>query len=222
MRKYLLILSAGLLLTATACSSNLKSEGESLDPIIAAKDSMGKTYTLTLQQVNIEGDNAGPYVRLFGTGNTATIFVYVPKTMKNKILNLTYGQKFIYKFKITKNDKYSTLSGELIEVAGLDGKPVSGTLKDPALSACSIILDGKESLGKSFALTVVFTGKRTEDGKKIMDCRSDDPYSKQITLAYAGNMASKVDKLKPNDKVKVKFKADSVDYRIGGTVESIE
>ncbi len=224
MKKSLLFFTLPLVsIIVMSCAGKLESQGESLAAIIDEKEaSAGKTYSLTLSQINIERDNTGAYVRLFDK-DYKTIFVYVQDPpLKNKVANLERNAKYIYKFSVTKNDSYSTLSGKLIDVAALDGKPIDKKLKDPAPSARMIILDGPDAIGKTFTLSLAFNDVKEENGKKVAQYQSPDAYSTSVTCEVPDDQADKVKNLKASEKYSVKLKVDRVDWRIFGTLVSVE
>jgi hypothetical protein len=205
----------------TACAGNLVTEGDSLEPVIAAGlQSVGKIYTLTLDQINIERDDTGAYIRLFDK-QYETLFLYVPALMNDKVLNLKVDDPYIFKFRITVNDKSSTLSGELLEVAGPDGKPVSGTRIDREPSACSLILAGPAAHGSTVTLNLVYTGK-SGDAENTISLWSPDDYEKQVFLAFGTDPGNRIDGLVENEKYRVTFKVDDADWRVFGTLISIE
>ncbi len=224
MKKAIVVISVFVFaLVSIGCSKKLTSEGTSLEPIVSAgAGAVGKTYTLTLSQLNIERDSTSAYIRLFDEKYN-TIFVYIPKPdLNNKILNLKRNDKYLYKFKVTKNESTVTLSGELIDVAGLDGIIVSGTLADKTPTACSIILDGPAAQGKDFTMDLTFYGKGEEEGKKKATFNSTDDYGKEVICTYADDLAKKIDELKSGDKCKVSFKVDKIDWRVFATLASVE
>ncbi len=204
------------------CSGNLASQGTSLEPIIAEKGaSIGKTYTITLRLVNIERNRQGAYLRLFDEKYN-TIFVYVSKENRNKVANLVRNSTYIYKFKITKNDQYTTLSAALNDVADEKGKPISGKLKDPKPGALLIKLDGSEAVGKEFSLPLNFKNVKEENGRKIFVGETVDDYRNDIFLSCPDALEEKIGGLKSSDKITVKFKVDKVETHISGSLLSIE
>ncbi len=222
MRRLLYLVPVLLVLAMVSCSSKLTSTGDTLDDIEkAGKAAEGKEYSLTLSQINVERSADTVYLRLFDK-SYKTIFVYMKKEMKNKVLNLDRNAKYIYKFKLTKNDKTTTMSGDLIDVAGLDGVPVSKTLKSKDPNSVSIVIDGPEAIGKEFTLEVKFYKLDETDGKKVARFNSTDPYEKEVTLTYADALKAKLDGLKAGDTCKAKFKLESVDWRLFGSAVSIE
>jgi hypothetical protein len=219
-----LIFSLVFVLVATlGCSGNLTSQGDSLDEINKDKaKAEGKTYSLTLSQINIERGSEGAYVRLFDKAYN-TIFVYVTDKQKNKILNLDVNGKYIYKFTVNKGGSYSTLSGTLLEVAALDVKPISGsTVKDISSNPKAIVLDGPAAVGKNFTMELVFKDLADESGKKIAAYNSADAYESQVFCEVPADQLAKVEKFKAAEKHKVTFKVDRVDWRVFATLVSAE
>jgi len=201
---------------------NLASQGESLEPIVVAKEaSIGKTYSLTLKHVNVERDRHGAYLRLFDD-KYKTIFVYVSKGHRNKIANLERDSRYNYRFKITKNDRFSTLSASLIDVSDIKGKPISGKLKSSKPDVVLIKLDGPDAVGKVFTLPVKLRGLKEDKGQKIIDAESADAYRTSISLKYGDGLAEKVGALKASREFNAKFRLNEVDYRLFGELVSIE
>ncbi|MCB1140443.1 MAG: hypothetical protein KDK25_00405 [Leptospiraceae bacterium] len=203
-----------LMMVLSFCGANLTSEGESLE--VVSKGS-GKTHTLTLEQINVERNSDGAYLRLFDKSNK-TIFVYVPETLAEKAGNLEPRNKYIYKFSVPAGDTVGTMRGDLIEVATVDGKPVSGG--EAAGLPAMIILKGPAATGESFTLEGKLQKKNDE--KKELTLLATDPYQKQVTVTYDDSSADAVEPLEEGKVYKVKLKLDKADWRIFGTLESVE
>lgn len=149
-----------LLMVLSFCGANLTSEGESLD--VVSKGS-GKTHTLTLEQINVERNSDGAYLRLFDKSNK-TVFVYVPENLAEKAGNLEPRKKYIYQFSVPAGDSIGTMRGDLMEVATVDGKPVGGG--EAAGTPSMIILKGPAAVGESFTLEGKLQ-KRTKRKKSL-------------------------------------------------------
>lgn len=210
-----------VLLAVFACSTKLTTEGDSLAGIKALRGkNIGTTYTLTLSQINIEGDRDGQYIRCFSK-QYETIFIYFNKAQRGQIANLERNKNYIYKFKISKNDEYSTLSGVLLQVATEDGKPVRTTPVDPAVTAKSIILDGADAKGKTCTLVLNFDTFTKYNERDALSMRAADAYGHQVYLYYTEAQKSQVEKLIAGKAYTVQIRVENVDYRVFGSLEMI-
>ena len=221
MKRYLVFaLMLSLTCAFAACSKTITSEGDNLDPVKAEKETAGeKVFAYTLDQINIEGDSTGPYVRLFDT-NRNTMFLYVPKDLVNKVLNLERNKKYIYQFTI-RPEKYG-LRGDLKEVADLEGKLIAKDLKDPTLRPEMVVLEHAAAKGKSYTMELMFTKKAVENDKKRAQFQADTPNRTTVFCNYTDDMDEKVDALEANKKYKVQFKVDYTDWRIFSDLVSVE
>lgn len=200
--------------TLSFCGANLTSEGDTLEVV---EKGSGKTHTLTLEQINVERDGDGAYLRLFGASNK-TIFVYVPEELAGKAGNLEPRKKYIYQFKVPQGNTVGTMRGDLIEVATEDGKPVSDG--EAAGLPAQIILKGPGAQGQSFTVEGELT-KKDEEKKELM-FRASDPYNKSVTVSYDDSMSETVAGLEEKNSYKIKLKLDRADWRLFGTLESVE
>lgn len=202
-------------------SCKIKSQGESLEEVKkAGKSSVGKTYALTLSQINIEIDGTGLYLRAFDKAYQ-TIFLYFPDSMKNKIANLKPNEKYIYKFQVTKNDKFSTLSGKLLEVADTEGNPISDTLSDQTVRVRTIRLDGKAAVGKTYRVNIEFQNKGEDGDKKYAYFRVKG-YPFSVWTYYGDDKAADVDKLENYKAYNVEMKVTDNGITIKGDLLSIK
>lgn len=207
-----------LALPATAllmfCGANLTSEGDSLEVV---EKGSGKTHTLTLEQINVERNSDGAYLRLFDASNK-TIFVYVSEDLIGKAANLEPRKKYIYQFSVPQGNTVGTMRGDLIEVAGEDGKPVSEG--EAAGLPSEIILKGPAAQGESFTIEGELSKK--DEAKKELTFRANDPYKKSVTVSYGEAMSETVAGLEEKSNYKIKLKLDRADWRLFGTLESVE
>lgn len=196
-------LMAAMIVIAGACGSKLESQGDSL---AAAKTAgQGKTHMLTLQQINIEIDRDGLYIRVFGQGTPVTGFLYFDADLKNKVANLKRNTKYIYKF--TTTDTQYTFKGKLLDVAETEtGKSVSGSLIDNSASAKQIRLAGKEAAGQTFTVPLKFTGIRKSGEEDFAWFSSTDDYRFSIQGSFAEAMKTEIEGLDKDKVNQVKLK----------------
>lgn len=220
MRKITWITLCLFALTALgACK--IKSQGESLEEVKkAGKASVGTTHALTLSQINIEIDRTGLYLRAFDKAYQ-TIFIYFPDSMKNKIANLKPNEKYIYKFKVTKNDKFSTLSGELLEVADTEGNPIANNLLDQTVLVRTIRLDGRAAVGKTYRVNVDFQSKGEDGDKKYAYFRVKG-YPFSVWAYYGDDKAAEVDKLENHKTYNLEIKVTDNGITIKGDLIAIK
>lgn len=204
------------------CSPGLTSQGNSLNKIKEGKAAAaGKTYALTLEQINIERDKQGLYLRAFD-GNHNTIFLYFGPRLKNKVHNLTRGKDYIYKFKYEKYDKYRTLSGTLLEIAATNGQPVSGARKDSTPSAKSVILDAADARGKTYTIPLVYRRTAEDDGRNYAYFQSPDDYRFGVTCYFGKDLEKAVGKLEAEKQYTVTLKVTKTDWRIFADLQAIK
>jgi hypothetical protein len=222
MVKYIPVLVA-IVSLSLGCSGKLTSEGDSLDVVKKdAQASEGKTYTLTLQQVNIEVDSGKPYIRLFDKGYQNTIFVYFNSSQKNKIVNLERSKDYIYKFKIPKYEPNYTMRGELIDVADLKGEAISTKLAGDGKSASDMRVLGKEAEGKEFEIAMKFGGlTKDSENKDSASFRSADAYEFSFYFNFPDALKDKVEKLEQGQSYPVRFTVKSNDISIKGDLISL-
>ena len=222
MTKYLLVLVA-IVSLCLGCSSKLTSEGDSLDVLKKdAQASEGKTYTLTLQQINIETDNGKPYMRCFDKGYNNTIFIYFNSAQKNKIVNLERSKEYIYKFKVPKYEANYTMRAELIDVADLKGEPISAKLAGDGKSASDMRVLGKDAEGKEFEITLKFKElAKDSENKDYASFGSADAYEFSFNFYYADDLKDKIGKLEQGKSYPVKFTVRSNDISIKGDLISL-
>lgn len=221
MKKFAVLLLL-VLICATACSAKLTSEGDGLAGMKALRGkNIGTIYTLTLNQINIEGGRDGQYIRCFSK-QYDTIFLYFSKDQRGQIANLVRNKNYIYKFKITKNDEYSTLSGELLQVAAEDGTPVSAAPAGRVVTAKSIILDASDAKGKTYTLVLNFAAFTKYNERDALSMRAADAYGHQVYIYFTEAQKSQVEKLIAGTAYTVQLRVEEVDYRVFGTLESIK
>lgn len=213
-----------LLVALAACgAAKLKSEGEALKPITEAKAAaVGKIHALTLEQINIERNADGAYVRCFA--KDGTIFLYIPAAMNGAVANLERSRKYIYRFKVSKND-YGP-EGQLLEIAETNGAAVPGQLKGAGPGAKMVVLDGPAAVGKERTLDLVLRRVEKADEKEktkaTLHFNDETPYSTEVQVLFAKEFADQVKDLKEGDKFSVKLRVDSVDWRVFGTLVSLQ
>lgn len=210
-----------VLLAVFACSTKLTTEGDSLAGIKALRGkNIGTTYTLTLSQINIEGDRDGQYIRCFSK-QYETIFIYFNKAQRGQIANLERNKNYIYKFRISKNDEYSTLSGVLLQVATEDGTPVSSAPAERTVTAKSIILDGADAKGKTYTIVLKFDSLTKNNDRDALAMRAPDAYGHQVYLFHTEGQKDLVGGLAAGKAYTVQIRVENVDYRVFGSLEMI-
>ncbi len=110
----------------------------------------------------------------------------------------------------------------MIDVADSKGKSISKKLKDSKPNVVLIKLDGPDAIGKIFTMPVTFRSVKEDKEQKILNGESVDAYRTSISLKYGDELMEKVGGLKALEKFNARFKVDQVDYRIFGTLVSIE
>ena len=184
-----------------------------------AEKSIGKSYALVLRQINLEVSDGVPYIRAFDKDYN-TIFIYFNQGLANKVANLEVNNYYKYSFKVTKNDKYSTLSGQLSGVAMEDGKAVSAKA-DPK-KALSVRVMGKAAEGKIFEVIIAYKGKmKGDDGVEYLSFNCKDPYDYNVKCTYPESLAEAVSGLNENGDYKVKMKVLENSSSIKGELQSI-
>jgi hypothetical protein len=212
-----------LFVLLSACGPDqIVTEGDSLESLKAEQGAaVGKTRAFTLEQINIERDAKGPYVRTFDTSHN-TSFLYIPENMVKTVGRLVRGNKYIYRFKVTENDKFGA-NGELSAVAHTNGIPIGSADPDTDIGAKAIVLAGPAAHGKSFTVSVTFgRTNETEPGKApTIGCSDTSPYGTEITLSYPDNLAAEVTNLASGDKRNLRIKVEKTDWRVFGELEAI-
>lgn len=197
---------------------NMSSQGDSLEPLLnEAEASIGKTFIITLTQINIEINSTGLYLRAFDKKYKA-IFIYFDSSMKNKVANLVRDQQYIYKFKVTKNDKNSTLSGKLLEIGDLSGKYINDKLIDTAISVKTIRLDGKDATMKKYTVPLVLDKME----KYVAYFRSPDKYQFLVNCTYKDDLAKEMQKLKQSTQYTIEMEVIRNDIAIEGSLIAVK
>ena len=214
------VLCLASFLVFACAASELQSEGDSFAPVKAAgAAAIGKIMNLTLEQINIERNSDGAYLRLFGRGG-GTMFAYLTnERLKNATAALDRGKFYIYRFRVVKNDSTFGPTGALIEIALTNGVLVTGSESDEKCGLKRIVLNGPAAHGASFRKDLVFN--RFNEKTLTASFSDRSPYSTELVLAVTSNRQAEMAGLERGTVLTLDFRVTATDWRVFGTLENL-
>ena len=206
--------------------SGLKSEGEIISPIkIQGTDAVGKTFTLTLRFTGVGNDSEGQHVKLFDK-DTQMCYLYFDASFRNKVAGLQNDKNYNFKFKVLENGYL--LKGKILEIGVPDGNVQNQESQTSTMSASSnslstinpIKIIGTDAVGKTFTLTLRFTGVGNDsEGQHV---KLFDKDTQMCYLYFDASFRNKVAGLQNDKNYNFKFKVLENGYLLKGKVLQIQ